>query len=152
MEVTREENLSLRGDCIVGVRSEKGAKSLSVELKQTIRNSGHLVVLLTSDEAFDFFTCMGTRELPFSDETKIIFRKSSFISPATVGIRCSKSAGDLNRELISNLKNGKPLTVHLLAFTAQPEDEEVLRVFIDLLPGTNVKSLKDRFLAEKVNA
>jgi len=48
----------------------------------------------------------GDEKLMLSDEWRMIFRRSSYIEPATVFIGADKSARDLNRRLVRELSMG----------------------------------------------
>lgn len=112
LEITREEHLTLKGDCIVAVRSEKSVSNLSSEVKKAIRSKGSRVTLLLKVlDAEDAIMGFGSESLPLSDEISMVCRKSDYICPRTLMIRCDKAAIDVDRELISYLQRGLKLQV-----------------------------------------
>jgi len=106
MEITRDRDLTLRGDCIIGVDADKSAVDLDRDFKEAIkRDDTILIILLKTPSTQDIVLAMGSRNLILSDERRVIIRKSNYIEAATIGVKANKSAGDLNRDLVNELKN-----------------------------------------------
>ncbi|MEM4577145.1 MAG: DUF371 domain-containing protein [Candidatus Nezhaarchaeales archaeon] len=115
LEITREEHLTFRGDCIVAVRSEKSVFNLSNEVKQAIRSKdARITLLLKVLDVEEAITGLGSESLPLSDEISIVCRKSDYICPRTLMIRCDKAAIDVDRELIRYLQEGLQLRVKIV--------------------------------------
>ncbi len=51
------------------------------------------------------FQGFGSENLPLTDETEIVLRKSEFISPRTLAIQCDAAAIDVPREMVNLLKD-----------------------------------------------
>lgn len=114
-EITKEKELTPRGDCIIGVNATKSAADLNEELKNIIRNNeAILLIVLITENHRDTVIAKGSSKLTLSNPIKIIIRKSSYISDATIGIYSNKAAIDINRELINDLRKGAKLTVMLI--------------------------------------
>lgn len=108
LEVTKDEYLSPRGDCIIGVSSSKGASELSECVKQALREGGTLLaIIITESGFFDHLVAEGAEAMTFSDSRKIILRRSTYVCGSTVGVRASKAASGLSRELVEALKGGE---------------------------------------------
>ncbi|MFN3267666.1 MAG: DUF371 domain-containing protein [Zestosphaera sp.] len=107
-EITRETYLSPRGDCIIGVNADKGLADLSQELKRVVRSKDSVILVLLVDELgeYDLVLGRGDPRLELSDEKRIIVRRSTHVSQNTLAILSSKSAADLKRSLIENLRKG----------------------------------------------
>ena len=105
IEITKETNLTKKGDCVLAVKASKACFDLTPDLKNKIKNGNKFKVLLKVDEVQDYFYGFGNKELKLSDKTDMVFRKSDFICERTVLINCSKSSKELSRELIDKLKN-----------------------------------------------
>ncbi len=115
IEVTKDDYLTPRGDCIIGIRADKGLADLKPELKEVIRKDKSLVIVLfSSGEYFDYVIGHGSPKLSLSHSTKLIIRRSSYINDATLMIKANKAAADLNRVLIDRLKKGAPLLVYVI--------------------------------------
>lgn len=106
LEITKEEEITPRGDCIIGVKADKSVKDLSPKFKDLVRNNDTIiVVILEVDKIYDIILAQGHNQLQLSDSRKIVFRKSTYIEPATLAIKANKSAKDIDRRIISKLKN-----------------------------------------------
>ncbi|MCD6195192.1 MAG: DUF371 domain-containing protein [Thermoprotei archaeon] len=106
LEITKEEYVTPRGDCIIAINATKAVKDLDPVLKSIIRrNDAIIIVVLETDNLKDVVLAMGSQELLLSSDNKIIIRKSTYIEPATLGIRSNKAARDIDRRLIERLKN-----------------------------------------------
>ncbi|MET1159665.1 MAG: DUF371 domain-containing protein [Thermoprotei archaeon] len=106
LEITKDKNLTPRGDCIIGVEANKAASDFSNEFKTLLRSQDAiLIVILRAGEHIDYILAHGSDKLLLSNSEKIIIRRSTYIEPATVGIRSSKAARDIKRELIDVLKD-----------------------------------------------
>ena len=110
LEFTTEHNLSVRGDCIMGVNSSCNLPSLPSILKEKMKIAGSTItVTLKVDNETEILAGQGNSELTFSDEEAIIIRKSSFICPRTLMINSDKSASDISRDFVNLLKNPKKI-------------------------------------------
>lgn len=97
IEVTRDDYLTPRGgDCIVGIKADKGGLSdISPELKEIIRKDGSLVIVIfAADDYFDYVIGMGSSRLTLGNNNKLIIRKSNYVDDATLMIRANKAAID----------------------------------------------------------
>ena len=120
LEITREEFLTDRGDCIIGIMADKAAFHLSENIKRALQKPGsRLLMLLYSNGRVDFLVAEGSTDLKLEDKRRIVVRKSSYIEPSTIGIRASKSAGDLSRELVESLKSENELLALLTVLAVE---------------------------------
>jgi hypothetical protein len=106
IEITTNEQLTEKGDCIVGVRATKGCGQLSETLKTALRSEHANVTirLLVSNESFEL-TAQGDKGLELSHPHDIVIRRSRFISGRTLAVGSSAAARDIPRSIISKLKN-----------------------------------------------
>jgi hypothetical protein len=110
-EVTKDNYLTPRGDCIIGISSEASARDLPHWLKESLRKGNLVLVLICSREVCDSVIGYGDPRMTLEDSRRMVFRRSTYVGPETVVIRASKAAKDLNRKLIENLKKGEDLIV-----------------------------------------
>ncbi len=107
IEITKENWLTPRGDCIIGVEADKGLMDFSDCFKALVRREGALIIAVIIAEGFwDIVIGEGSSKLTYSDKDRIIIRKSTHISGNTVMIRANKAARDLNRKMIEALRKG----------------------------------------------
>ena len=118
-ELTRDDYLTPRGDCIVGIRADKAPRDLPRWFKEEARRGGVIVAVLCSGDICDAVAGRGDPRMTFSDGRRMVFRRSGYVGPETVMVRASKAAKDLRRDLVERLRNGATLKVYL---TVIPED------------------------------
>ncbi len=107
LEITREEHLTPRGDCIIAVKSEKSVFDLSSEVKQAIKcNTAKVMLLLRLLDFEEAVIGRGSEKLLLTSKLSIVCRKSDYVCPRTLMIKCDKAAMDLDRELIKYLRKG----------------------------------------------
>lgn len=117
-EITKEDWVTLKGDCIIGVSANKSPKQFNELFKNIAkREDSALLAVLLADNVYDYVVGKGSKELTFNDNLRMVFRRSSYVSDNTVMINADKAAKDINRELISKLKNGEILHVFLIAIS-----------------------------------
>ena len=103
IEITRENYLTDRGTCVLGINSSKACSDLDLKLKQQIWEGAKIEVEIQVEEYHDKFYGFGSKLLPLSHKSDLVFRKSDFVCDRTVLINCSKSSSDLNRNLVKSL-------------------------------------------------
>jgi hypothetical protein len=107
-EVTKEETLSKRGDCILAVEATKAAADLPVEFKEAARKEGaRITVTVEADGLKETVKAKGSPQLQFTHQTDLVVRKSSYVCGRTLAIGADKAASDFSRELVNKLKNPK---------------------------------------------
>lgn len=116
-EITKDNYLTERGDCIIGISSSTAAGELKRETKDYIKSGKKIAILLLSNGYYDIVRCWGNPELELTNSKKIIIRKSRYVDNATLCINADKSAADLNRDLIRKLSEENELTVVLIGFS-----------------------------------
>jgi hypothetical protein len=101
--ITKEEEVGPKGDCIVAVCADKGAKDLKGTLKRAIRAGRRVRVTLRVGDATEVIQGFGDSALAQENPTDIVIRKSRFTCGRTVAIGADKAAGDLSRTFVSRL-------------------------------------------------
>lgn len=104
IEITKNKNLTVKGDCIIGINASKSCNDLSPYLKKIIKSGKKFKIMLKVENFEDSFYGFGSRKLKLLDKEDIVFRKSKFICNRTVLINCTKSAREINRDLIERLR------------------------------------------------
>jgi hypothetical protein len=114
LEITKESELTSRGNCIVAVKAEKGALDLKDKLKQLIKNENSKVTLELEAGGLIFkVQGSGCSKLTLTHPTDLVVRKSSFICPRTLMVMADKAAADIPRNLISFLRRGRKVLVRI---------------------------------------
>lgn len=116
-EITKDEHLTERGDCIVAVQSTKGAKDLSLDFRRLARNdSARITIVLQADGRSEMSTGRGTRRLSFTHPSDMVVRKSGFVCGRTLMTHSNKSASDFSRSFVNQLRDpNKRIEITLIA-------------------------------------
>jgi uncharacterized protein len=115
-EITTEKHLSPSGNCIIAVRSEKGAADLSDQFREQMRSPGcRLITELRCREVEVTVISLSSPNLPLDHQTDLVWRRSSFTCGRTIGLYSDYTAVMLPRELITLLKLGERLDITLTA-------------------------------------
>jgi hypothetical protein len=105
-EITKEEHLTPRGDCIVAVGANKGAVDLSSEFKRiACKPDAHIEIRIAVNGELETVMAQGHPALTFSHLTDLVVRKSDYVCGRTLAIRADKAAYDLSRKLVEKLRN-----------------------------------------------
>ncbi len=103
LEFTKDKDISLKGDCIVGVNSNF---ELS-EIKKFIKNSINKKISITIKTKIKKEKISAELNPNFNSNKELVIRKADFVSERTFAIRANKAAFDLKRDLIKFLKEKK---------------------------------------------
>ncbi len=106
IEITKESHLSVRGDCIVGVNAALSCADLPVEIKEKLCSFDAKVTIIITVGDYEFvIKGSGHPDLTLSHNHDIVLRKSEFICPRTLAIKCDKTSDLLPREMVTLLQN-----------------------------------------------
>lgn len=113
--ITKERQVTQRGDCIVAVDADKSVADLSVDFKRTLRQpNAKLTIQLKVDGLVGQINAYGSPELTLNHPNDLVIRTSEFISDRTLAVKADKSSGDLSKAVVEKLKNPKqPVTLTL---------------------------------------
>ena len=116
-EITKDKDLSLSGDCIIGLDIDKSMEDFPEEFKEKLANDDTKVIVeLKTPNASDTIEGYGHHDLTLSHPTDMVCRKSTFVCSRTLMIKSNKAAIDLNRDLIKDLANGEPMEVNIILY------------------------------------
>ena len=117
IEITKDPTVTERGDCIIAIKSDKACKDLNKLLKDYLKLAQPIKITIKSNGIEDVVTAFGSPALKLTDNKSLIIRKSDFIDSRTVAILADKSASDLNRKLIGELKKSKGVKIKIEAWS-----------------------------------
>jgi|YelNatPaOPRAMG01_1025707.scaffolds.fasta_scaffold23867_3 hypothetical protein len=107
LEVTKDEFLTPRGDCIIGVMSDMGCGDLPHEAKGYLMKDGARVRLVVEVGGESFiFHAYGSSSLTLTHASSMVIRRSAYTCPRTLAIRSTAAACDLPRSIVAKLANG----------------------------------------------
>ena len=108
LEITKEPQLSKKGDCIIGVSADKGIADLSLEFKESLRKkNAKMTMLIEAGETAEIVNAFGSPRLILVHPTDMVVRKSSHVCSRTLAIQADKAACDLSRKLVEKLRKPK---------------------------------------------
>lgn len=108
LEITKEAELSRRGDCIIAVSADKALNDLGSEFKEKLsKENAKITMLIEAGDIVELVNVLGSSRLILTHSTDMVVRKSNYICNRTLAIRADKAACDLSRRLVEKLKNQK---------------------------------------------
>ncbi len=106
IEITKDKDLTLNGDCIIGINANKACKDLDAGIKKRIKKKDSLIEIGLIVEPYSFTVKgFGDNKLLLTNEDDIVLRKSKFICDRTLSINCNFSSLEIPREIINSLKD-----------------------------------------------
>ncbi len=105
LEFTKDGELTLKGNCILGISATKGLSEFSDEFKKKIKDEKvKVIVEIEADGVKDIVAGFGHPDLTLSDAEDIVIRKSGFVCGRTLCVRADKAAADVDRRIVEHLK------------------------------------------------
>ncbi|MEM1564436.1 MAG: DUF371 domain-containing protein [Candidatus Bathyarchaeia archaeon] len=106
LEITKEKELSIRGDCIVVVSADKGFPDFKPEFKELLRRDGAKVFIqIDAGGITESISAFGCSRLVLGHPTDLVVRKSDYVCSRTLAIKANKAACNLSRSLVATLQN-----------------------------------------------
>jgi len=108
IEITKDSELTTKGDCIIGVNASDSCSDLPASLKEKLQspNSKIEIIIKVGQQEFRVNGC-GHKDLTLAHEDDIVIRKSNFVCPRTLAVNCDKSSDHLPREMVTLLQDPK---------------------------------------------
>jgi hypothetical protein len=102
LEFTKDNELTLNGDCIVGVKADFDLNKLKELIKKT--NSKKITITMSINSKIR--EKINAELNPnFSSSHEMVIRKTDFVSERTFAVKADKAAYDISREAAGILKN-----------------------------------------------
>jgi hypothetical protein len=113
-EVTKEDHLTPKGDCIIAVRADRGMLDLSSEFKDALRKPNAILnIIVRCGGLEEKIIAHGHPDLILTHATDLVVRRSNFICSRTLAVRADKAAVDFSRKLVEKLREDIPVDVEL---------------------------------------
>ena len=106
LELTTESHVTLRGDCILGVRASCPPSAFPSSIRQAMSTElGRAVLRIrAAGQCFEVHG-HGSPSLTFQEPREMVVRKSRFPSHRTIMVNADKAARDIPREMLGLLRN-----------------------------------------------
>jgi uncharacterized protein len=107
IEITKDEHLTTRGDCIIGVKANKACIDLDEALRHRLKSNSAVVRIevMVGNESF-LTTGMGDQRLTISNPHDIVIRRTNFTCPRTLSVLCDKASSEVPRRIVNTLQDG----------------------------------------------
>lgn len=123
LEITRDQDLSPQGDCIIAVGADLGARDLPGAFRDLLcRDDAHLHALLTCGTMQVEVRGRGSSAMTLDHPTDLVWRRSRYVCGRTVAIESDTTARTLPREFVTVLQQSHPVEV-VLTVTVQQEGD-----------------------------
>ena len=118
IEVTKAKNITLKGDCIIGVNASKACYDLPDALKRKLRGENSMIrmSIIVGKHTYEF-VAYGSSSLILANKHDIVIRKSRFVCPRTLAIRCDSASSDIPKSIVHMLKD--PSTQGILRISVE---------------------------------
>ncbi|HDD31298.1 MAG TPA: DUF371 domain-containing protein [Thermococcus litoralis] len=117
LEITKEDYLTPRGDCIICIKASKALRDLDEKIKEALKSGKKVKIRITVDGIVDELEAFGDSRLSFESDFSMVIRKSDYVDGRTLAIKANKAAKDIKRELVEKLRN--------------PEQRAVVELIVD---------------------
>jgi uncharacterized protein len=106
LEITKDDYLTPRGDCIIGIRADKSCADLDEALKDRLRRSLAIVRIevIVGTESI-LITGKGDERLKLLSSHDIVIRKTNYVCPRTMSVRTDKAALEMPRKMVKLLQD-----------------------------------------------
>ncbi|HEU5221479.1 MAG TPA: DUF371 domain-containing protein [Candidatus Nitrosotalea sp.] len=106
IEITTDSDLTVNGDCIVGVRASCGCLGIPDKMKTLLQDPQSEVTCTILVDDFSYkITGRGSEKLTLKNPHDIVIRKSNFTCPRTLSIGCDTASDSIPRQMIKALQN-----------------------------------------------
>jgi uncharacterized protein len=114
LELTKEDHLTPRGDCIVAVAADKTMADLPEGFKSALRQEGAVLeITMECGGQKDTVKAHGHPDLILDHPTDMVVRKSRFICPRTLALSADKASCDIDRKLVDEMRKGGEVMITL---------------------------------------
>ena len=106
IEITKAKDLTQRGDCIIGVNASKACYDLDDALKHHLRSENSVVRMSIMVDGINCdLVAQGSPSLILTHRHDIVIRRSSFVCPRTLAVKCDKASNSLPKDMVRMLKD-----------------------------------------------
>jgi uncharacterized protein len=112
LQITKDDSISKRADCIIAVSADKSLSDLASDVKTALSsNTAKMRLTIKAGHMSEAITGFGSTNLSLSDTDDMVVRKSGFVSGRTLMIGADKAARDLDRAFVDKLKTSEDITI-----------------------------------------
>ncbi len=116
LQMTKDKEITLRADCVIGVRADKSVRDLSRELKSHLIEEGSVSITISVRGMGFSLEAFGDPRLRLTHARDVVVRKSDFVDDRTLVIRSTAAARDLPREMVRAMRRADEVIVMEISF------------------------------------
>src|SRR2546428_11051011 len=115
LELTTENRLTRKGDCIVAIAATCALQNIPEGIQQALSsNNGRATMTIRVRDEIFTVEGRGSPDLTFNHPQEIVVRKSAFTSDRTLMIHADRSAKDVPRKMVNLLRlRGQPVNIEV---------------------------------------
>ena len=116
-EITKDRELTRRGDCVIAVAATRGLLDLSSDFRRLCKDKGTRVAMeIEAGGIRELIQGRGNPALTLNHPIEMVGRKSTYVSDRTFMVRADRSASDISRDLVRELSSpGTIVRIRLIA-------------------------------------
>src|ERR687889_2521738 len=106
IEITKDEHLTPRGDCIIGVKANKACVDLDEALKHRLKSNSAIVRIevMVGNESV-LISGMGDHRISMLNPHDIVIRRTNFACPRTMSVLCNTASSEVPRKMVERLQD-----------------------------------------------
>jgi len=104
LEFTKDEDVTSKGNCIIGVKSDFALEKIKDFIKNCKNRKIAIIIKAASKNAISSEKINAEINPNFNHDKELVIRKTDFVSERTLGIKANKAAFELEKGLIDYLK------------------------------------------------
>ncbi|MDQ3848721.1 MAG: DUF371 domain-containing protein [Thermoproteota archaeon] len=118
IEITKDDHLTPKGDCIMGIKASKSCADLSEPVKHRLKSNLTVATIevMVGNERL-VIKGKGDFRLTLLHSHDIVLRKTNFVCPRTLSVQCDKASSEVPRNLVAMLQD--------------PEIKGIFRITVD---------------------
>jgi hypothetical protein len=105
-EITKQDKLARKGDCIIAVSANKALADLNEEFKMKLRkDTARLKIVVAVGGETEVIHAQGSSNLRLLSPSEMVIRKSDYSCYRTLALGADKASSDIARTLVQELKS-----------------------------------------------
>lgn len=106
IEITTDSDLTINGDCIIGVGASCGCLGIPRKIKSLLQKpqSEVFCTIIVGDLSYKI-SGKGNEKLTLTNPHDIVIRKSNFTCPRTLSVNCDVASDSIPRQMVKALQN-----------------------------------------------
>lgn len=106
VEITKDDSLTVQGDCIVGVQASHSCADIPDHIRTKLRSRSTKVQIMLDVNGHKFeINGRGDPGLEITHKSDIVIRTSDYTCPRTLAVGCDAASSDIPKNMVHDLQN-----------------------------------------------